>query len=399
MKIAYFDCFAGASGDMILGALVDAGLDINELKSELAKLHLDHYDLQAQTVVKKGIGGSQVHVIIDEHHHGHHHRHLADIEAIINASDLEASVKKSGLEVFNRLARAEASVHRTAVDTIHFHEVGAMDAILDVMGAVAGIHALGIDKVTCSPLHLGSGTVACAHGTLPVPAPATAELVKGKPVYDSGVKGELLTPTGAAILTTLAADFGPLPAMVVEAIGYGAGTSDPALPNLLRVMIGRAAEAIEDCDMEQVAVLETNIDDMNPQIYEYIITKVLHMGALDIYITPVQMKKNRTGMLVTLVCALEKVGQFANFLLRETTTIGLRWRSENRLKARRRIESMETPYGRINFKIAQVGKETINVAPEYEDCLRAALERKVPLKQVMAEANKIGQTFRQSADK
>jgi len=399
MKIAYFDCFAGASGDMILGALVDAGLDIDELKSELAKLHLDHYDLKAQTVVKKGIGGSQVHVIIDEHHHGHHHRHLTDIEAIINASDLEASVKKSGLEVFNRLARAEASVHRTAVDTIHFHEVGAMDAILDVMGAVAGIHALGIDQVTCSPLHLGSGTVACAHGTLPVPAPATAELVKGKPVYDSGVKGELLTPTGAAILTTLAADFGPLPAMAVETIGYGAGTSDPALPNLLRVMIGRAAEAIEDCDMEQVAVLETNIDDMNPQIYEYIITKVLQMGALDIYITPVQMKKNRTGMLVTLVCALEKVGQFANFLLRETTTIGLRWRSENRLKARRRIESMETPYGRINFKIAKIGNETINVAPEYEDCLRAALERKVPLKQVMAEANKIGQALRQSAER
>ena len=399
MKIAYFDCFAGASGDMILGALVDAGLDINELKLELAKLHLDHYDLQAQKVVKKGIGGSQVHVIINEHHHGHHHRHLADIESIINASDLETSVKKSGLEVFNRLARAEASVHRTSVDTIHFHEVGAMDAILDVMGAIAGIHALGIDKVMCSPLHLGSGTVACAHGTLPVPAPATAELVKGKPVYASGVKGELLTPTGAAILTTLAADFGPLPAMAVETIGYGAGTSDPALPNLLRVMIGRAAEAIEDCDMEQVAVLETNIDDMNPQIYEYIITKVLHMGALDIYITPVQMKKNRTGMLLTLVCALEKVGQFADFLLRETTTIGLRWRSENRLKAWRRIESMETPYGRINFKIAQVGKETINVAPEYEDCLRAALERKVPLKQVMAEANKIGQTFRQSADK
>lgn len=398
MKIAYFDCFAGASGDMILGALVDAGLDIDELKSELAKLHLDHYDLQVQKVVKKGIGGSQVHVIIDEQHHGHHHRHLADIEAIINASDLEASVKKSGLEVFKRLARAEASVHHTSVDAIHFHEVGAMDAILDVIGAVAGIHALGIDKVTCSPLHLGSGTVECAHGTLPVPAPATAELIKGKPVYASGVRGELLTPTGAAILTTLSADFGPMPSMAVEVIGYGAGTWDPAIPNLLRVMIGRAAESTKDCDMEHVAVLETNIDDMNPQIYEYLITKVLQMGALDIYISPVQMKKNRTGMLVTLVCPLEKVDPFANFLLRETTTIGVRWRTENRLKAWRRIESMETPYGRINFKIAQIGNETINVAPEYEDCLRAALERKVPLKQVMAEANKIGQTLRQSAD-
>lgn len=398
MKIAYFDCFAGASGDMILGALIDAGLSIAELKSELAKLHLDHYDLQVQKVMKKGIGGSQVIVTIDENHHRDHHRHLADIETIIKASDLDASVKESGLKVFNRLAHAEASVHRTSVDKIHFHEVGAMDAILDVIGAVAGLKGLGINKVMCSPLHLGCGTVECAHGTLPVPAPATAELVKGKPVYASGVKGELLTPTGAAILTTLSADFGPMPSMAIDAIGYGAGTSDPPIPNLLRVMIGRAAETITDCGMEHVAVLETNIDDMNPQIYDFIITKVLQMGALDIYTTPVQMKKNRTGMLVTLVCPLEKVGPFADFLLRETTTIGLRWRTENRLKAWRRIESMETPYGRINFKIAQIGKETINVAPEYEDCLRAALERKVPLKQVMAEANKIGQTFRQSDD-
>jgi hypothetical protein len=200
-------------------------------------------------------------------------------------------------------------------------------------------------------------------------------------------------------LTTLADDFGPLPSMSVEAIGYGAGTSEPAIPNLLRVMIGNAAEGVEDCDMEQVAVLETNIDDMNPQIYEYLIKMVLQMGALDIYIAPVQMKKNRTGMLVTLVCPVGEVGRFADFLLRETTTIGLRWRSENRLKARRRIESIQTPYGRINFKIAHMGGETINVTPEYDDCLRAAVKHKISLKQVMAEAHKIGHTFRQRIDR
>ncbi len=229
---------------MIIGALLDAGLTIERLREETAKLPLSHYELKVDQVVKKGIGGSQVHVIIDERHHGHRHRHLADIEAIIQASDLDASVKQSGLEIFNRLAHAEAHVHRTSVDKIHFHEVGAMDAILDVIGAVAGIRALGIDKVVCSPLHLGSGTVECAHGTLPVPAPATAELVKGKPVYAGGVSGELLTPTGAAILTTLAADFGPLPPMTIEAIGYGAGSADPVIPNLLRVMIGRAVEPV-----------------------------------------------------------------------------------------------------------------------------------------------------------
>jgi uncharacterized protein (TIGR00299 family) protein len=246
MQIAYFDCFAGASGDMILGALMDAGLELDQLKAELVKLHLTHYDLQMKKVVKKGIGGCQALVVVDKDHHHQHHRHLADIKSIIAQSDLEDSIRQKSIAIFTRLAEAEAKIHQTTIEQIHFHEVGAMDAIIDVVGAVAGIAALGIQQIFCSPLHLGSGTVECAHGTLPIPAPATAELVKGKPVYSTGVLGELLTPTGAAILTTLASDFGPMPAMSVEKIGYGAGTSEPAIPNLLRVMIGRAAEDVKE---------------------------------------------------------------------------------------------------------------------------------------------------------
>lgn len=239
MKIAYFDCFAGASGDMILGSLLDAGLPLEKLKETLAKLQLDHYDLKVKKVLKKGLGGSQALVIINETDQNHH-RHLADIKAIISQSDLADSIQQKSIAIFTRLAEAEAKIHQTTVDRIHFHEVGAMDAIIDIVGAVVGTTLLGIKKIFCSPLHTGSGTIECAHGTLPVPAPATAELLKGKPVYSTGINGELLTPTGAAILTTLASNFGPLPAMSVEQIGYGAGTSDPSIPNLLRVIIGEA---------------------------------------------------------------------------------------------------------------------------------------------------------------
>jgi len=239
MKIAYFDCFAGASGDMILGSLLDAGLPLEKLKETLAKLQLDHYDIKVKKVLKKGLGGSQALVIVNETDQNHH-RHLAEIEAIISQSDLADSIQQKSIAIFTRLAEAEAKIHQTTVDRIHFHEVGAMHAIIDIVGAVVGTTLLGVQKIFCSPLHTGSGTIECAHGTLPVPAPATAELLKGKPVYSTGIEGELVTPTGAAILSTLASNFGPLPAMTVEQIGYGAGTSDPSIPNLLRVIIGEA---------------------------------------------------------------------------------------------------------------------------------------------------------------
>ena len=252
LKIAYFDCFAGASGDMILGALLDAGLTIEHLRNEIAKLNLSHYELKVEKVVKKVICGSQVHVLIDQNHHDLHHRHLSHILEIIDSSNLCASIKEKSTAIFVRLAEAEARVHRSPLESVHFHEVGAMDAIIDVVGGVIGLTTLGIEKIHCSPLHLGTGTVQCAHGMLPVPAPATAELVRDAPVYATGIQGELLTPTGAAILTTLSSKFGSMPIMTVRQTGYGAGTADPeGIPNLLRVVIGEIID--ENGDVESIS--------------------------------------------------------------------------------------------------------------------------------------------------
>ncbi len=256
-----------------------------------------------------------------------------------------------------------------------------------MVGAALGFQALGIEKIYCSTLEVGSGTVRCAHGTLPVPAPATLELIKGKPVYSSGVQGELLTPTGAAILTTLAAGFGAMPAMNVEASGYGAGTLDTPGPNLLRVSIGEAAEAAQGFQVEQAAVIETNIDDMNPQLHNYLIEKMLDMGALDVFLAPIQMKKNRPGTLVSVICPVAAVEKFAGFLLQETTTIGVRWRVDHRLKADRSMRTVETRYGPVRFKVAHLGDQTVNISPEYEDCKRLALEKSLALKDVMEEAS------------
>ncbi|OQY59513.1 MAG: TIGR00299 family protein [Desulfobacteraceae bacterium 4572_88] len=390
MKIAYFDCFAGASGDMILGALMDAGLDLESLKEELAKLRLSHFDLRKEKVHKKGISGTQAVVITEAEHE---HRHLSHIEEIIGKSDLSASVKKKSIAIFRRLAEAEAKVHQTAVENIHFHEVGAMDAIIDVVGSVAGLDALGIEQTYCSPLHVGSGTVTCAHGTLPVPAPATAELTKGFPIYATGVRGELLTPTGAAILTTLSSGFGPMPAMISESVGYGAGNAEREIPNLLRVSIGETSDFPNGCATETVAVVETSIDDMNPQIWGYVTEKLLDMGVMDAFLSPLQMKKNRPGTLITVICSPEMVEKVAELLIRETTTIGVRWRMEQRIKAHRVIRTIPTQYGPIRFKMAQIGDEIVNLTPEYEDCKRVAIEKEIPLKQVMEEARSVASKY------
>lgn len=387
MKIAYFDCFSGASGDMILGAMLDAGLPLEYLRDELAKLGLSHYDVSMTVAVKNGISGSQALVHVEHDHHHHHHRHLADITAIIENSTLAPAVKADGIKIFGRLAAAEAKVHHTSVDHIHFHEVGAMDAIIDVVGGVIGLHALGIDTIVCSPLHVGSGTVECAHGTLPVPAPATAQLIQGKPIYSTGVRGELLTPTGAAILTTLADDFGPLPAMTIERIGHGAGTADRSIANMLRLFIGTTPQPDTTFPLEQTATIETTIDDMNPQIYDYIIDKVLQMGALDIFFTTVRMKKNRSGTQVTILCRPEQVTALSDLLFRETTTIGLRWRLDNRFTLQREMVSVQTRFGAISCKTASHNNALINVTPEYDDCKRVAIEQNVPLKAVLEEAH------------
>ena len=385
MKIAYFDCFSGASGDMILGAMLDAGLPLEILRQELARLGLSHYEVSKSSVVKNGISGTQALVNIWQDHH-RHHRHLEDIISIIDKSALAPAIKEDSIKIFRRLADAEAKVHNAPVESIHFHEVGAMDAIIDVVGGVIGMRTLGIEAIVCSPLHLGSGTVECAHGTLPVPAPATVELVRGKPVYSTGVRGELLTPTGAAILTTLASDFGPLPPMTVELVGHGAGTADRSIANLLRVFIGPAANPGKTFMAEQTATIETTIDDMNPQIYDYLIEKALQMGALDIFCTSVQMKKNRRGTLVTILCRPEMVTSLADFLFRETTTIGLRWRLDNRFTLQRRFKTVQTPFGTVSCKTASLGDELVNITPEYDDCKRLATEKNVPLKTVLAAA-------------
>jgi pyridinium-3,5-bisthiocarboxylic acid mononucleotide nickel chelatase len=389
MKIAYFDCFSGASGDMILGALMDAGLPLEKLKMELAKLKLTHYDLNVEKIAKKGIAGSQAIVIVEEDHHHHHHRQLSDIKTIIENSDLEAGIKEKSIGIFTRLAEAEAKVHQTTIDHIHFHEVGAMDAIIDVVGSVAGLAALGIEKIVCSALHVGAGTVECAHGTLPVPAPATVELIQGKPIYSTGVQGELLTPTGAAILTTLASEFGPMPAMTLETTGYGAGNADISIPNLLRIAIGESAEEIKGLESERVAVMETSIDDMNPQIYDYLMEKMLHMGVMDVFLVPLHMKKNRPGMLLTVLCKMEMMDEITAFLLAETTTIGVRWRIDHRMKARRELRMGKTTHGDIGFKVAKIGDRTVNVSPEYEDCKRVAMKKNVPLINVLDAARSV----------
>ena len=389
MKIAYFECFAGASGDMILGSLIDAGLEVERLKEELAKLKLSHYDLGAERVLKQGMGGTQALVRVDEDHHGHHHRHLHHIEEIIQNSGLDDEVKQKGIEVFRRLAAAEAKVHRTSVDKIHFHEVGAMDAIIDVMGGVAGLALMGINKVFCSPMHVGAGTVKCAHGVLPVPAPATLELVKGKPIYSNGVEGELLTPTGAAILTTLASGFGSMPFMAVAKVGYGAGTAERTIPNLLRLAIGEAEDELGVYASERVAVLETNIDDMNLQIYEYLTERLLEMGAFDVFLSPLQMKKNRPGTLLTVVCLPEAMESFTDFLLSETTSIGLRWRIDQRLKTETTYREVQTEWGPVKCQVSSIGGGPANISPDYEECRRVALEKNVPLRAVLDEVSSL----------
>jgi uncharacterized protein (TIGR00299 family) protein len=374
---------------MILGALLDAGLGLEKLRAELSKLGLEKWGIDAVPAVKRGLSGTRAVITFDREHHGHHHRHLSHIEEIIGSSSLDQVVKDCSISVFKRLAEAEAQVHNCDVASVHFHEVGAVDAIIDVVGAVAGIHLLGIEACYCSPIHLGSGTVTCDHGVLPVPAPATARLVQGTPVYATEVQGELLTPTGAAILTTICKGFGPMPPMVINDIGYGAGMSDPPIPNLLRIGIGTSPTEGGILEVDQLAVIETNVDDMSPQIYEHVMETAFGMGALDVFMTPVQMKKNRPGTLMTVTCRPGEVSRFAEFLMSETSSIGVRWRVENRLKAKREIRKIETPWGAIGVKYASIGDQIVNISPEYDECKKTAVEHGVTLKRVMETVKRI----------
>ncbi len=388
MRIAYFDCFSGASGDMILGSMIDAGLSVRELRKELRKIPVSDVQFNVRKVLKKGISATQV--IVTGKREERSHRNLQELLRIIKKSHLDSEIKKKSREVLERIASVEAEIHRKPAEEIHFHELGGLDSIIDIVGSIWGFYELEIDKLYVSKVNVGSGFVECEHGILPVPAPATVALMKGKPIYSSGVERELLTPTGAALLTFLGSDFGNMPEMEVERVGYGAGRDDLPHPNLLRFLIGSPSA---NSGVEKVTLIDASIDDMNPQFYEYVMEKLFGMGVQEVYLTPIFMKKNRPGTLLTVICKPEKLPSVTEFLLRETTTIGLRWHEEERSRAERETVVLQTKYGKIRFKLARWQGSLINLSPEYEDCRRVAAKKKVPLKQVFEEARKEAGTF------
>ncbi|HLL16074.1 MAG TPA: nickel pincer cofactor biosynthesis protein LarC [Pyrinomonadaceae bacterium] len=387
MRTLYFDCFAGASGDMILGALVAAGADERALREQLALLDVAGFEISFEPVERSGI--SATHAVVGTADQTQH-RHLSAILKIIAASRLSDAVKARASRIFERLGEAEARVHNVAVERIHFHEVGALDAIVDVVGACVGFELLGVERFVSSPLHVGSGTVEMAHGRFPVPPPAVVELLRGAPIYTTDIKGELVTPTGAAIISTVCAgEFGALPPMRVATSGYGAGTRQyKDFPNALRVMIGETDGAqAADATSEKLFMIETNLDDTTPQIVGYAMERAFALGALDFFLTPVQMKKNRPGVLLSLLCRAAEREALTKLLFDETTTLGVRSYEVERRALEREFISAQTEFGAINVKVGRREDGSIsNVAPEYEDCRAAALRAGVPLHVVEAAA-------------
>jgi uncharacterized protein (TIGR00299 family) protein len=422
MRIAYLDCFAGISGDMFLGALIDAGVDPKTLHEAVAALNLNA-TLRIEKVDRSGISATKVHVyegtkLADEHHdhpheqhththqhhpktqhqhkigHTHEHPHTHDhehshgrsltvIRDLINAANITAPTKRTAIHAFELLGASEAKIHNVPVDNVHFHEVGAVDAIVDIVAASAGIHALAVNKWHSSPLNVGGGMVDCAHGRFPVPAPATADLLRGLPTYSAHIEKELVTPTGAAIIRALDPIFGPQPAMRVQQIGYGAGSRNPKdFPNVLRLSVGETADATHSA----VAVLETALDDISPQILAHVTERALTLGALDVMSTAVQMKKGRLGTLLTILADDAQLPALEELLLRETSTLGIRIHHERRSCLDRTHTTVATPYGDIRIKVASRNNETYNAAPEFEDCRSAAAKHNVPVKQVQQAA-------------
>ena len=384
MKVAYFDCFSGISGDMTLGALVDAGCPLAEIEAGLRKMELAGWRISAERVKRTGMAATQVHVATEE---THHHRGFPLIAAKIEKAGLAPRAAERAIAIFRKLGEAEAKMHDLPLEKVHFHEVGAADSIVDIVGSAIGFDVLGIEHFACSPLNVGGGTVQAAHGLLPVPAPATVELLKGAPTFSSGVQRELVTPTGAAIVATLCESFGAQPRMIAQSVGYGAGSADlKEHANVLRITIGESAEAHAAAWDETITVLEANLDDMNPQIYAYFAEKALASGALDVFAAPVQMKKNRPGMLVTLLCAPQDSQRLADLFFAETTTIGVRsYEARRRVLAREAVQ-VQTLHGAVQMKVARLNGHILNASPEFEDCKRIAAERGIPLKDVMGAA-------------
>jgi uncharacterized protein (TIGR00299 family) protein len=385
--VVYFDCPSGASGDMILGALVDAGVSLDAIRGELATLPLHGWTIAAHEVKRGAFRATKVDVHVDDHQHHHHpHRTLGDVLAILRGGSLDPDARAAAERVFTRLADAEARAHGETRDAVHFHDVGAVDAIVDVAGAAVGLRLLGAASVRASALPVGGGFVEGPHGRIPVPAPGTAELLRGWPVVDTGVRSELVTPTGAAILTTLATP-GPMPAMTVDAIGYGAGTRDPAhAPNVLRCFVGResaAAPGAEPPGDETIVQAETTIDDMSPQLYEPLIERLLAAGALDVFLTPVIMKRSRPGVVVTVLCAPSRVDDLAAALFQETSTIGIRWSTRQRRRLAREMVTLATTFGPIPFKVSRLDGRVVTVTPEFADVVRVAREKGLAVRDVL----------------
>lgn len=391
MRIAYFDCFAGISGDMTLGALLDVGLPLADLQRTLDGLSVSGWRLEVTRVARRGIAGAQVKVLVDEAA-DLPHRHLDDILSLLAASNLEEKVRRSAAAVFTRLAAAEAAVHGSDLAHVHFHEVGALDSIVDIVGAVAGLHLLGVERIVASPLPLGHGFVTAAHGLLPVPAPAVVQLLAGRgiPVADRDVAGEMVTPTGAALLAELADEFGPYPAMTVRAAGFGAGQRDMPFPNLLRLVLGDAADAPDKpsayYQTERLLLLETNIDDMNPELFGYVSQRLFDAGALDVWLTPIYMKKGRPATLLSALCATAQADRLTELILTETTSLGLRRQEVERWRLPRTIERVDTPWGPVRVKVALLPNGQRKVAPEYEDCRALAEAHGVPLRAIYRAA-------------
>ncbi|MCU1305473.1 MAG: hypothetical protein JWN45_168 [Acidobacteriaceae bacterium] len=417
MRIAYLDCFSGISGDMFLGALIDAGVSPKVFEQTVEALTVGAH-LEISRVNRSGISATKVDVVVngekdspratrkelaapqqhshahqDSESHRHHHEHqhgrgLTEIREIISKGAISESAKRSAIAIFEKLGQAESRIHNVPIEKIHFHEVGAVDALVDIVCAAVGTEALAADEVICSPLNVGGGTVECAHGTFPVPAPATIELLKGAPVYSSGIQAELVTPTGAAIVATLVKRFSSFPEIKIEKTGYGAGTRDfPGHANVLRITIGEALPQLAaKTSQETISILEANLDDLNPQVFGYVMDRLLEAGALDVFGMPVQMKKNRPGTLLTVLAKPEDADQLAQIVFSETTTLGVRRREEKRQVLARRWQNVSTRFGDVRVKIASMNGTVTSYAPEYEDCRRIAVERRVPLKAVMQEA-------------
>jgi uncharacterized protein (TIGR00299 family) protein len=393
-RIIYFDCPSGAAGDMIMAALVDAGAPFESLREGLHGLDLGGWELTRHEVRRGDFRATKVDVEIDGAAH-HHHRGLRDILAILERSRLPASVAEGARRIFERLADAEARVHGTTPEHVRFHDVGAVDAIVDVTGGVLGLHLLGVETVYVSPLPLGGGFVDGPHGRMPVPGPGTAELLRGFPVVDTGVRFELVTPTGAAILTTLGRPALRPPTMTLAAVGYGAGTRDiPGTPNVLRCFVGDTVDAAGAVDapgtIETIVQVETTIDDMSPQLYEPLVDRLFEAGALDVFLTPVVMKRSRPGIVLTALCAPGRVSELNRVLFEESSTIGVRWSEWRRTALPREIVTLATSHGPIPFKVSRLEGRVITVTPEFADVARIAREKSLPVREVLDQARAEG---------